>query len=148
MTWMRTERASCKDWQEVHRASGISPPRIILSALMSMPRSSNHTGSYQPGRIRMISRQSIITVSREQVSCDLAGEAAILNLSDGVYYGLNEVGAAVWKMLQKPVTVDEICLEVMNQFDVDAGRCEQDVVSLLEDLQAKGLIEVSERSGA
>lgn len=90
----------------------------------------------------------MITVSKEQVSCDLAGEAAILNLSDGVYYGLNEVGAAVWKMLQKPITVDEICLAVMNQFDVDTGRCEQDVVSLLEELQARGLIEVGHGNGA
>jgi len=96
----------------------------------------------------MISRTSLITVSNEQVSCELAGEAAILNLADGIYYGLNEVGAAVWKMLQEPRTVDQICLGVMDQFDVDAERCERDVLELLRDLRSRGLIEIVGGDGA
>ena len=32
---------------------------------------------------------TIIHASSDQVSCDLAGEAAILNLKTGTYYALN-----------------------------------------------------------
>lgn len=96
----------------------------------------------------MISRQSTIIISKDQVSCDLAGEAAILNLSDGVYYGLDEVGAAVWRMLEEPRTVDELCRGMMAEFDVDAERCEKDVLKLLQELQAKGLIEVRDTTSA
>ena len=44
----------------------------------------------------------------EQVSCELGDEAVILNLEDGAYYGLNEVAARVWKIVQEPRTVGEI----------------------------------------
>ncbi|MCA1602950.1 MAG: nucleotidyltransferase family protein [Acidobacteria bacterium] len=33
--------------------------------------------------------QSLVVAAKDQVSCDLAGEAAILGLRDGVYYGLD-----------------------------------------------------------
>ena len=43
----------------------------------------------------MISSRSIVVASREQVSADLAGEAAVLNLRDGVYYGLDKVATNI-----------------------------------------------------
>ena len=42
---------------------------------------------------RKLLRDSIIKVAKEQVACDLAGEAVILSLKSGQYFGLNEVGA-------------------------------------------------------
>lgn len=96
----------------------------------------------------MISRQSVITMSKDQVSCDLAGEAAILNLADGVYYGLDEVGAVVWRMLEEPKSVEELMQGMMGEFDVDAERCEADLLKLLKELQAKGLIEVHDTTSA
>ncbi len=96
----------------------------------------------------MISRRSVISLSRDQVSTDLAGEAAILNLVDGVYYGLNEAGAFIWRMLQEPKTVADICAGMMAEYDVDSDRCEMDVLELLEELQSKGLIEVRNETRA
>jgi hypothetical protein len=90
-----------------------------------------------------ITRQSIITLSNDQVSCDLAGETAILNLADGVYYGLDPIGATVWNMLGEPRSVEHLCGAVMAEYDVEEEECERDVVALLEELRSKGLIEVS-----
>ncbi len=36
---------------------------------------------------KKLSGQSMVVVSQDQVSCDLSGESAILNLKAGVYYG-------------------------------------------------------------
>ena len=38
---------------------------------------------------------SIVKVSEQQSSCELDGEAAILHLDAGFYYGLDGVGAKV-----------------------------------------------------
>jgi Coenzyme PQQ synthesis protein D (PqqD) len=91
----------------------------------------------------MISRHSLISLSNNQVSCDLAGEAAILNLADGVYYGLDQVGAFVWNMLGAPRTVADLCAGVIAEYDVDPEQCERDLLILLEDLASKGLVTVS-----
>jgi len=53
------------------------------------------------------------------VSCDLVEEAALLNLKDGVYYGLNPVGARIWNLLQKPITAGEILEVIIEEYDVE-----------------------------
>jgi hypothetical protein len=40
-----------------------------------------------------MSSDSIVVAAKDQVSSDLGGEVAILDLKVGVYYGLDEVGA-------------------------------------------------------
>jgi hypothetical protein len=81
-------------------------------------------------------------MSQDQVSCDLSGESAILNLKAGVYYGLNEVGTRVWKLLQEPKKVSELRDAILKEYEVERHRCEADIMGLLQDLLENGLIEV------
>ena len=89
-----------------------------------------------------ISNHSIIVATKDQVSCDLAGEVAILNVKSGVYYGLDPVGARIWKLVQEPREVVEIQNAITGEYDVEPKQCAQDLVTLLEKLLAEGLIEV------
>jgi hypothetical protein len=89
-----------------------------------------------------ISEDAIVVAIRDQVSADLAGEAAILNLKSGVYYGLNTVGARIWSLIQEPKTIENIRDIILNEYDVDPQRCESDLLQLLQQLAAEGLIEV------
>jgi len=82
-------------------------------------------------------------VAKEQVSCDLAGEAAILNMKNGVYYGLNPVGARIWNLIQQPKTVSDVLHTLLEEYEVDSDRCERDLVELLQKLAAQDLIEVT-----
>ena len=91
--------------------------------------------------------ETLVQASPDQVSCELDGEAAILNLETGVYYGLDPVGAAVWKLLDQPRSVASICDVMLERFDVDSGRCARDVFELLETLAAGGLIRVEDSHG-
>jgi len=91
----------------------------------------------------MITVESTIVVSRDQVSCDLAGEAAILNLKNGVYYGLDPVGASIWNRIQHPATVASVRDALLQEYDTEPARCERDLLDLLHNLAAEGLIEVS-----
>lgn len=91
-----------------------------------------------------LSRSSIVVAAKNQVSCDLGGEAAILNVASGVYYGLNPVGARVWSLIQQPRSVDEVRQSLTSEYDVEEQVCESDLLALLEELLAAGLIEVKE----
>jgi len=90
----------------------------------------------------MITLTSTVVVSGEQVSCDLAGEAAILNLCNSMYYGLDNVGASVWNCIQKPAMVSAVRDVLLKQYDVEAHRCEQDLLKLLREMESEGLIKV------
>jgi hypothetical protein len=89
-----------------------------------------------------LSGQSVVTVTKDQVSCSLGPEAAILNVKDGIYYGLDPVGASIWKLLQRPCKVADIQLALLQEYDVEPERCERDLMALLEGLLGAGLIEV------
>jgi len=92
----------------------------------------------------LFSGGSTVVAAKEQVSCSLADEAVILDLKSGVYYGLNEVGARVWHLIQEPKTVSEIRDAILQEFDVDQNLCERDLLVLLGDLVGKQLIEVQD----
>jgi len=94
-----------------------------------------------------ISKTSIIVRAKDQVSCDLAGEAVILNIKSGIYYGLNPVGATIWDLIQEPRPVGFILDMLLEQYEVDPDRCEADLFALLEDLAAQELIAL-EANGA
>jgi hypothetical protein len=85
-----------------------------------------------------------VTLSKDQVSCDLAGEAAILNLRSGVYYGLDPIGARVWRLVREPKTLAELRDLLLAEYDVEAATLEADLRNLLNSLSAQGLIEIEQ----
>jgi coenzyme PQQ synthesis protein D (PqqD) len=94
-----------------------------------------------------ISLESIISVAAGQVSCELDGEAAILNLTSGTYYGLDPVGATVWSLISGPIAVREVVDAITAQFDVDRACCERDLLALFAQLDERGLIQIGDGDG-
>ena len=91
---------------------------------------------------RKLLRDSIVKVANEQVSCDLAGEAVILSLTSGQYFGLNEIGARIWNLIQGPKTVCSVLEALLQEYDVTPDQLEGDLLALLEEMAINGLIEV------
>jgi len=87
--------------------------------------------------------QSRIVVAKDQVSCDVAGEAAVLNLNNGVYYGLDKVGARIWNLVQEPKTFAELRDAMLAEFEVEPAQLESDLRVLLDELAQQELITVT-----
>jgi len=83
-----------------------------------------------------------VVAARDVLSSEIGSEQVMLNLRDGIYYGLEAIGGEIWTLLQHPITVAEICQVIVDRYDVERERCRQDVVRLLGDLVKRGLIEV------
>ncbi len=95
-----------------------------------------------------VSERSTVVASKGQVSSDLGGEVAILDLDAGMYYGLDEVGARIWELIQEPRMVGDIRDTLVLEYDVEPERCERDLVDLLQKLAGEGLIEVDGSASA
>lgn len=76
------------------------------------------------------------------LSCGLADGAALLDVKTGTYYGLNEVGSAVWRHIEEPRHFTDIRDHLLARYDADPARCEEDLVKLLTELRRAGLVEV------
>src|SRR5687768_17705101 len=83
-----------------------------------------------------------VVATRKQVACALGEEVVILELNSGKYYGLNAVGARIWNLIQEPRIVSDILDTILNEYDVEPDRCGRDLLALLQDLAAHGLMEI------
>ena len=90
----------------------------------------------------MLQPETIVLAAPESevVSCSLAGEAALLHLRHGTYYGLDTVGAYVWELIKPGCSFSEVQRAVVQRFDVDAQRCERDLQFLLQQMAEAELI--------
>ncbi len=91
---------------------------------------------------RALTRSDLVVASPQQVSTTLSGEAVILHLADGVYFGLNKVGARVWGMMQTPVALSAVAEGIVAEFETDLATAEADVLRIADELAAKGLIDL------
>ena len=89
-----------------------------------------------------LSDDSLVKASGNQVSSEVDGEAVSVNLKSGVYYSLNAVGSRIWQLVQETSSVREIRETIVEEYEVEAERCGRDVLNLLNELAAKGLIQV------
>ena len=99
-----------------------------------------------PGGPLQLSPSAVVVAVTDQLSSELGGEAVILHMGRGVYFGLDEVGTRVWALVQKPRSVRDICRELQAEYDVDGARVERAVVTLLGEMFEAGLIESSDES--
>ncbi len=104
--------------------------------------------TYPQPDVREIAESSIVVAAEEQISSDLGGESVILNMKTGVYHGLNEVGARVWDLIEKPKAVKEIKQVLLKEYEVEPDVCTNDLFSLLNNLKTAGLIKVTNETAA
>ncbi|MDQ3396353.1 MAG: PqqD family protein [Deinococcota bacterium] len=64
----------------------------------------------------------------------------LLNLDDGQYYALNEVGGRVWDLCDGSYRVSELVATICQEYDAPDGVVEADVLELLEELADAGLL--------
>lgn len=95
-----------------------------------------------------LSLDSVVVATKNQVSSDLAGEAVILELKSGVYYGLDEVGAHIWNLLQEPKSVTDVWNRLLESYEVEPEQCNRELLELLQKLAEAGLIEVRHEATA
>ena len=93
-----------------------------------------------------LSIDSIVCAVSEQLSADLDDETVILHLESGTYFGLSNVGARIWNLIQEPKPASDVRDVLLEEYDIDPGQCERDVLALLSDLEAHRLIEIKSSS--
>lgn len=93
-----------------------------------------------------LSSQSIVVASQAQVSSNLQEESVILDVQSGTYYGLNDVGASIWAIIQEPTTVASIQSAIISEYDVTPEACNQDVLDLLHQLMEIGLVRIHDEA--
>lgn len=73
---------------------------------------------------------------------DVENEKVILSLKNGAYYGLEELGARIWNLLEQSKSFIEIRETIVKEYEVEDEECERDLQELLQELIEAELIEI------
>lgn len=90
----------------------------------------------------MLSLASTVCRSEGQLSTEIDNEMVLMSITQGKYFNLDAIGTDIWKRLGNKITVADLCTALLDEYDADAETINNDVLALLNQLAAKGLIEV------
>jgi hypothetical protein len=74
----------------------------------------------------------------------LHDELVLLNLSDGIYYSLDSVGARIWQLIQSTPSrpLQDILSTLVEEYETSPEQCTADLFALVSDLQERRLLEL------
>ncbi len=90
--------------------------------------------------MRSLSSASVVARSSDFITADIDDEVVALSIEHGTCYGLNRVGSRVWNLLERPARVGDLCRTLVTEYAVAPDICELQVLDLLEELRAEGMI--------
>jgi hypothetical protein len=70
-------------------------------------------------------------------------EVVLLDFALGEYFGLDAVGACIWKGLERGRTLPDIAASIAEQYEVTNERALADVLVLVESLRKSSLVEIA-----
>src|SRR5260221_12325129 len=89
----------------------------------------------------LMSLDTSLVVPDDVIFRELDGEAIILNLSTGTYFGLDAIGARMWMLFARSEPLERVVGALADEYDVDRATLERDVIDLVSELMTKGLVQ-------
>lgn len=69
-------------------------------------------------------------------------EAVMLNLSTGIYFGLDPVGTKIWHWIEEHGRLERVLESMLSEFEVSRETAEKDLFNLIQSLQKNELVEI------
>ncbi|GED15988.1 metallophosphoesterase [Aneurinibacillus migulanus] len=80
------------------------------------------------------------------IASDMDGEKVMLNIQQGKYYNLGELGGEIWELMKTPISMEKLVTTLLSQYDVEPNECEEQVTTFLNQLLEEDLILIEEQS--
>ena len=94
-------------------------------------------------QISRLTPSTVVVRSDGLIDAEIDQEIVALSIESGMCYGLNRVGSRIWSLLAKPIRIGNICATLLTEYKVEPSSCERQVIDLLEEMRAEGLIVTS-----
>jgi hypothetical protein len=96
----------------------------------------------EKAEVGAIQSSTVVLRETDPIATVIDGEVVMLSPQAQAYFGLGDVGSEIWNMIERPKRVDELCVALQEEFNVDPDTCAREVLSFLNDLLARGLVRI------
>lgn len=69
------------------------------------------------------------------ISARVGDEIVMMSAEQGKYVGLNDVGARIWELIDEPRSVESLCAQLVEEFDVTDETCRAEVADFVDKLR-------------
>jgi hypothetical protein len=83
----------------------------------------------------------ILRISKEVIFQELDGEAVLLNMQSGIFFGLNPVAKRMWELLNELGQAERVLTQMLQEYEASEEQLRQDLIDFIEKLKSKGLVE-------
>jgi hypothetical protein len=85
--------------------------------------------------------QTALVRSEGILFSDVDGAVTMMSVENGKYYSLKDVGARIWSMLERPMSPEQICDQLVAEYRVERARCESEVIHVMRQMASEGIVE-------
>lgn len=83
-----------------------------------------------------------ITFSDSVFAQEVDGEMVLLDMNSENYFGLDEIGTAIWQGMQEKETLQEVFELLLKQYDVEPDLLKKDLLAFVDKLIDHGIVNV------
>jgi hypothetical protein len=77
------------------------------------------------------------------LSSALDDEIVMMDSSQGMYYNLDPIGSRIWTLLDTQQTLESLCTNLIEDYEIDQSTCLQETEAFLQSLAERGLITIT-----
>ncbi len=85
-----------------------------------------------------------LTIPPSVLFRDLGGEAVLLELETGCYFGLDEIGTRIWRLIEKHGELPRVERELLEAYEVSPDHLAGDLSAFVRSLVSRGLLRAHE----
>jgi len=71
---------------------------------------------------------------------DVDGEAVLINLTNGMYYSMDQVGGYIWSLIEGGYDLDAIADMVAKRYEIEKSVANTDIEALVQQLLGENLV--------
>ncbi|HAE51396.1 MAG: PqqD family protein [Tistrella sp.] len=90
----------------------------------------------------MIELSSVVSANPDLLATETDGELIMMDMEQGRYFNLNRISAEIWRELERPRNVTDLCRSLGERYDASAAEIERDVLDLLGQMEDQKLIRI------
>lgn len=90
----------------------------------------------------MLKANSTIKRSEGIVQAEIDGETVMMSIENGAYYGLDVVASRIWELVETPKSVEALCEQLQEEYEVEESQCQEDVFKFLNDMIEHNVIQL------
>lgn len=87
-----------------------------------------------------IAMDKLLIRSTDMLANDIGKETVMMSIEMGKYYGMNKTGSYIWKVLETPMSLTDLCNRIVVDFKISKEQCLDEVKPFIEEMVKENIL--------